>query len=76
MFTLTQVEQRNETMVEVYVIATGTHRGLLTFDHYELPATGAAIRLEMRELFVFRAQKIAAASLTISVNALTRQLRG
>jgi hypothetical protein len=48
------VEERNETMAEVYLLATGTHRGTLNFGAYRFASSGAEAVLHIRELIDIR----------------------
>ena len=73
-FEITRVEQRNETMCEVYLLATGTHRGALKLGIYQFAPTDEPVQLHVRELFEIRDGHIVVASLTADLNDLTRQL--
>jgi predicted ester cyclase len=72
--TIQEVAQRNETMCEVYLIATGTHRGEHTCGIYRFPPTGVQARLHLRELLDIRAGQITRSTLAIDLNDLIRQL--
>ena len=75
--TIEHVEQRGDTICEVDLIGTGTHRGDLNMGGYGVfKATGVAATLRFRELLEIRGGKITYASLTFDVHDLIRQLSG
>ncbi len=49
-----RVEQRSETLAEVYLLATGTHEGPLRFGIYKFRPTLAEVVLHVRELLDIR----------------------
>jgi predicted ester cyclase len=74
-FTMEHVEQRNETMCEVDLIATGTHSGPLDLGAFGLlKPNGARLALRLRELLDIRDGRITYASLSFDLNGLVRQL--
>jgi predicted ester cyclase len=74
-FTMEHVEQRNETMCEVDLIATGTHSGLLDLGAFGLlKPSGVGLRLRLRELLDIRDGHITYTSLSFDINGLVRQL--
>jgi predicted ester cyclase len=75
-FTIAHVEQRNETMCEVDLIATGTHSGLLDLGTIGvLQPSGVRLTLGLRELLDIRNGQIVYASLSFDLNGLIRQLK-
>jgi predicted ester cyclase len=75
LFTIDQVAQRNETMCEVDVIATGTHAGPLDLGAFGLlRPSGARLTLQLRELLEIHGGQITYASLSFDLNGLMRQL--
>jgi predicted ester cyclase len=74
-FTIEQVQQRNETMCEVDLIATGTHAGPLDLGAFGLlRPSGVRLTLRLRELLDVRDGRITYASLSFDLNGLMRQL--
>jgi predicted ester cyclase len=74
-FTIEHVEQRNETMCEVDLIATGTHSGPLDLGAFGLlRPSGARLELRLRELLDISGGHITYASLSFDINGLMRQL--
>lgn len=75
-FTIEKVKQRNETMFEVDVIATGTHSGPLDLGAMgHLRPSGARLALRFRELLDIRDGRITYSSLSIDLSELIRQLK-
>ena len=71
------VEQRGDTICEVDLIGTGTHRGDFDMGGYGVfKATGVQAILRFRELLEIRGGKITYSSLTFNVHDLIRQLAG
>jgi predicted ester cyclase len=71
------VEQRGDTICEVDLIGTGTHRGDFNMGGYGVfKATGVKATLRFRELLEIRGSKITYSSLTFDVHDLIRQLSG
>lgn len=69
------VEQRNETMCEVDLIATGTHSGPLDLGELGLlRPSGVRLALRLRELLEIRGGTITYASLAFDINHLVQQL--
>jgi predicted ester cyclase len=74
-FRIEQVQQRNETMCEVDLIATGTHTGPLDLGEFGLlRPSGVRLTLKLRELLEIRDGRITSASLSFDLNGLMRQL--
>ena len=73
-FSLERIEQRGETICEVYLLATGTHRGVLDFGQYRFKPTDADAVLHVRELLDIREGKITAWVMSVYVNDLVKQL--
>ena len=69
-----RAEQRRDTMCEVYLLATGTHRGILDLGVYRFKPTGVETRLHMRELLDIRDGKIVMSTLSVDLNDLINQL--
>jgi predicted ester cyclase len=73
--TMEHLEQRNETMCEVDLIATGTHAGPLDLGALGLlRPSGVRLTLRLRELLEIRDGHIVYASLEFDLNGLIRQL--
>ena len=71
------VEQRGDTICEIDLIGTGTHKGDLDMGMYGVfKATGRPASLRFRELLEIRHSKITYSSLTFDVHELIRQLTG
>ena len=71
------VEQRGDTICEVDLIGTGTHRGDFDMGGYGVfKATGVKTTLRFRELIEVRGGLITYSSLTFNVHDLIRQLAG
>ena len=74
-FTMERMEQRNETMCEVDLIATGTHSGPLDLGAFGLlKPSGGRLMLRLRELLDIRDGKITYTSLSFDIHGLIRQL--
>jgi predicted ester cyclase len=74
-FAIQRVEQRGDTICEVDVLATGTHRGRFSFDPFDsIAPTGARLSLRFRELLEIRFGLITFASLEFDVHHLVQQL--
>jgi len=61
-------------MAEVYLLATGTHRGSLEFGVYRFRPSGAEAALHVRELLDIRDGWIVSSALTVDLNDLVSQL--
>ncbi len=59
---------------EVYLVANGTHCGVLDLGAYVFKPTGTHAILHLRELLEFRDGQIAASMLTVDLNDLITQL--
>jgi predicted ester cyclase len=69
------VVQRTETLYEVNLVATGTHRALLDLGAYgQFKPTGARTAFRLRELIEVQRGKIAYSNVSLDVQDLTRQL--
>ena len=73
-FTLEHVERRSETIREAFLLATGTHRGVLHFSNYRFEPTQANVSLHVRELLDIQDEKIVAAAATVDFNDVLSQL--
>jgi predicted ester cyclase len=73
-FSVQRVEQRGETICEVYLLATGTHRGLLDFGVHRFEPTEAEAVLHVRELLDIRDGKITASVMSVDLNDVVAQL--
>jgi steroid delta-isomerase-like uncharacterized protein len=74
-FTIARVEQRNETMCEVDVIASGTHLGLLNLGGFgQVPTSGRRISVRLRELLEIQQGAIHYASVECDIHQLVREL--
>jgi predicted ester cyclase len=72
--TVERVECRTDTVSEVYLLGSGTHRDTLDFRSYRFKASGADALLHVRELLDLRDGKITASVVTIDMNDLVSQL--
>jgi predicted ester cyclase len=74
-FRIEEVWQRNETMCEVDLTATGTHTGPLDLGAFGLlRPSGVRLTLRLRELLEIRDRRITYASLSFDLNGLMHQL--
>src|SRR4051812_11804523 len=74
-FQLVTVEQRNETICEVQLVATGTHTGPLDLSTYGVVAPShVRLTLQARELLEFHRDRIRYAGLAIDLHHLVREL--
>jgi hypothetical protein len=74
MLIVDRIERRDDTLFEVHLLGTGTHRGVLDIGAYRFKPTGVNARLRLRELFDIRDGKIASATLAFDLNDLISQL--
>jgi predicted ester cyclase len=75
-FTIEQVDHRDETTCEVDLIATGTHSGPLDLGEMGLlQPSGARLTLRLRELLDVRDGRITYTSLSFDLSGLIRQLK-
>jgi len=72
-FCVDRIEHRGGALAEVYLLATGTHRGVLDFAPYRFSPSGVDAALHIRDLLEIHAGKITASVLTIDLNDLIRQ---
>ena len=73
---IVRVEQRGDTICEIDLLGTGTHRGPFDLGQAGLfKPTGARARLPFRELLEIRVGKITYSSLRFDLHELVRQLR-
>jgi SnoaL-like polyketide cyclase len=72
--TVERIDQRSASVCEVYLVATGAHKGVLDFGAYRFRASGVNAVLHLRELLDIRGDKIVAAVLTLDLNDLVSQL--
>jgi len=71
------VEQRGDTICEVDVIGTGTHKGEFNMGGYGVfKPSGVKTTLRFRELIEIRGGKITFSSITFDPHDLMRQLAG
>ena len=69
------IAQRTETLYEVNLVATGTHRNALDLGAYgQFKPTGARTTLRLRELIEVQDERIIYSSISLDVQDLTRQL--
>lgn len=68
------IQPRTETMSEIYLQVSGTHRGTLDFGPYRFKASGNEAALHVRELLDVRGGKIVASVLTVDLTDLVTQL--
>jgi len=69
------VVQRTETLYEVNLVATGTHRNALNLGAYgQFKPTGARTTLRLRELIEVQDGRIVYSNVSLDVQELTRQL--
>jgi predicted ester cyclase len=74
-FAIQRVEQRGDTICEVDILATGTHRGRLKFDTLgSISPRGIKLMLRFRELLEIRHGTITYSSLEFDVHHLVQQL--
>ena len=68
------IHQRTDSICEVYIVITGTHRGVLDFGSYCFGPKGARAVLNARDLIDVRDGRIATSILTVDLNDLVNQL--
>jgi len=69
------VQPHGDTIFEIDMVATGTHRGLLDLGTYgQFEPAGAFVRVRHREVLEIRSGLITYASVTLDVNDLVSQL--
>jgi steroid delta-isomerase-like uncharacterized protein len=74
-FTIAHVEQRNDSMCEVDLLATGTHTGQLNLGSFgQLPPSGLRPQVRLRELLEIRDGTIHYANVSCDINQLVREL--
>jgi len=73
-FSVERIEPQRDTIAEVYLLATGTHQGVLDLGTYRFRPTEIDARLRVRELLDIRDGKITASVLSIDLNDLVAQL--
>ena len=69
------VQAHGDTIFEIELVATGTHRGVLDLGTYgQFEPTGVYVRVRHREVLEIRGGLITYASVTLDVNDLVVQL--
>ena len=68
------IQPRTETISEIYLLVSGTHRGTLDFGPYRFKASGNVAALHVRELLDIRGGRIVASVLTVDLTDLVTQL--
>jgi hypothetical protein len=68
------VEPRGASLVEVDLLATGTHIGTLDMRMYHFEPTQVKVALPVRQLFEFTDAQIAYTSISVDLQQLVRQL--
>lgn len=74
MFEVHGIEARGETLYEVDLLGTGTHRGGLDIGVHLFAPTGTKARLRLQELLDIRDGKIASSTLRLDLGDLIQQL--
>lgn len=69
-----RVEQRGDTLCEVDLVATGTHRAKLDLGVYQFKPSHVPVRIRLRQLFEFRDGRAVFSSLSFDIYDLIRQL--
>jgi predicted ester cyclase len=69
-----RVDKRGDDIVDVHLLGTGTHLGLLDFGSYRFKPTGTTARLHLRETLTISSDRIVASTLSFDVNDLVAQL--
>jgi len=72
-FSVERIEDRSDTLFEVYLVATGTHQGMLDFGTYRFRPSGVDAILHVRELLDIEAGKITASVFSVDLNDLIMQ---
>lgn len=73
-FDIEHIDHRNDTMFDVHLVSTGTHRGILNFGVFQFKPTGIQTTLRMRELLTIRDGRIASSSFSFDLFDLISQL--
>ena len=73
-FEVQNIEPRRETLYEVDLLGTGTHRGALDMGVHLFAPTGVKASLRLRELLDIREGKIASSMLRLDLGDLIQQL--
>jgi SnoaL-like domain len=72
--TIDRVDERRDTIREVYLFASGKHQETLRLGPYHFKATGAGAVLHIRELLDVRHDRIMLSTVTVDLNDLITQL--
>jgi predicted ester cyclase len=69
-----RIDRRSDTMFDVHLLSTGTHRGLLDIGIFQFRAMGAKTELRLRELLEIRDGHIVASSVSFDLTDLINQV--
>ena len=69
-----RIDRRSDTMFDVHLVGTGTHRGMLDIGIFQFKPTGTKTTLRLRELVDIKDGHIVSSSLSIDLNDLITQL--
>jgi predicted ester cyclase len=69
-----RIDRRSETMFDVHLLGTGTHRGVLDVGLFQFQPKGAKATLRLRELLDIKDGNIVSSSLSFDLNDLIAQL--
>lgn len=74
-FSVVHVDRRTDTLYDVHLTATGTHKGSLDLGTYGvLPPSGVRLTLRMRELLDIRERVITSTNLSFDIHHLVGEL--
>jgi CheY-like chemotaxis protein len=73
-FTVQRVDQRADDMIEVHLLATGTHIGVLDMGVFKFKPTKIRATFHVRELLTIREGRIAASTLSFDMKDIINQL--
>lgn len=73
-FAIERVDHGGHAMFDVYLLSSGTHRGVLDLGVWRFEPTGTRVVLHLRELLDIRNGKITLSSLSFDFNELVSQL--
>ena len=69
-----RIDRRSETMFDVHLLGTGTHRGVLDVGLFQFQPKGAKATLRLRELLDIKDDAIISSSISLDLNDLITQL--
>ena len=74
MLVVDRIDRRSDTLFDVHLVSTGTHRGILDVGIFQFKPTGAKSTLRLRELLDIKDGTIVSSSVSFDLNDLISQL--